>query len=420
MTDRDIASVTRLLSGLGPFVDLPQASLTTLARQTRWAEVPAGAVLMAANESAWLSFVVEGEALVRSDAREPEPVAAGTPRAREPVFSRFTSDRRLVARTPVRLLRVQQEALKGMGSRGAASTTGMVESALNSEEDDVFAEIYEAYSANRLPVPSLPDIALKIRDAVNSDRVGVAEVAAIIQNDPALSGRLIQVANSPVYRGVTTVSRIRDAVARLGLKATRTLAFGLSVKQLFRLRSILLRKRAQILYDHCAHVSALAFVLAREYDFGLDPETALLGGLVHDIGVIPVLHYADDKPHISRDGRQLEEAVVKLRGLVGVLVLTRWGFDNELIDLVDEAEDWYRADDGPVGYADLIIAAQLYYYSLRPNPMSVPGFDQVALYRKLHIAGDGQAPIDCLGQARQEIDHVRSLLDSEPGVAADA
>ena len=412
MSDNKQSSLVRLLRVLDPLDSFKDKSLQALADATRFAEVPPDAMLMAPNEFRWLTYLVEGSALLRSGDREPELITAGSERARRPVFTHYGSDLRLVAKTRVRLLRVENETVKMLHSREAAAATEVREAALNPEEDHIFAEIYDAYSAKRLRVPSLPDVAMRIREAVNHENVGVAEVAAIIQNDPALSGRLVQVANSPIYRGVSSVTRLRDAVARLGLKATRTLAFGLAVKQLFHLRSVLLRKRVQLLYDHSAHVSALAFVLARQYDFGLDPETALLGGLIHDIGVIPVLNYADDKPHISRNGRQLEEAIVKLRGLVGVLVLTRWGFDNELIDLVDQAEDWFRDDDGEVSYADLVIAAQLYYYSLRPNPMSIPPLQDVPLYRKLHIAGEGRPPIDFLAEARHEIDHVRSLLDS--------
>jgi HD-like signal output (HDOD) protein len=65
--------------------------------------------------------------------------------------------------------------------------------------------------ANRLILPTLPDIALKVRDIVSKGDASASELANMIVTDAALSARLIQVANSPLYRGTKEVKNIQMA-----------------------------------------------------------------------------------------------------------------------------------------------------------------------------------------------------------------
>jgi HD-like signal output (HDOD) protein len=58
-------------------------------------------------------------------------------------------------------------------------------------------------------LPTLPDIALKVRDAVSNGNASAKELAEMIAADASLSTRLIYVANSPLYRGATGINTIQ-------------------------------------------------------------------------------------------------------------------------------------------------------------------------------------------------------------------
>ena len=83
---------------------------------------------------------------------------------------------------------------------------------------------------NQLNLPSLPNIALKLQREMRND-IGIAESAKIVQLDPAITARLIQVANSPIYLSAQPVKDCLTAVNRLGFNATRNLVISVSMKQ---------------------------------------------------------------------------------------------------------------------------------------------------------------------------------------------
>ena len=74
-----------------------------------------------------------------------------------------------------------------------------------SEQQDLLNHILKEYRAGKLKVPGLPEVANKIQAAIRDPNVNATKISKIIQLDPALTARLIQVANSPFYRGSAKV-----------------------------------------------------------------------------------------------------------------------------------------------------------------------------------------------------------------------
>ncbi len=88
-----------------------------------------------------------------------------------------------------------------------------------------------------LDLPALPDVAHRTRRPVEDDQTSVAQVAMFLSLHPALSARLLHVANSALYRGIVPIRHLLSAVARLGMEIVRNLVTSMVVLQLFRTRS---------------------------------------------------------------------------------------------------------------------------------------------------------------------------------------
>ena len=88
---------------------------------------------------------------------------------------------------------------------------------------DLADEIRADIESNRIQLPTLPEVALKVRDEVERENTDAHTIAKMVGNDAALSARLLQVANSPLYRGRVEIDSIQQAVTRLGLKMVRSL-----------------------------------------------------------------------------------------------------------------------------------------------------------------------------------------------------
>lgn len=218
-------------------------------------------------------------------------------------------------------------------------------------------EILQLLRHNRLVLPGVPEVANRIRQAVADPASSVAKVGQIIGADPALSAHLVKVANSVAYRRGDEIRNVRMAVMRLGLRLTAMTATGFSIMQMMAMAPGQ-QARVRALYQHSVAVAERCFALAHRVP-GLVAEDALLLGLVHDIGTLPVLQYARQRRELERTGR-LEGLIHAVHAAVGAELLRSWRFPELLVTAVEAHEDWQRGDpsDKP-DYADLLLAANL-------------------------------------------------------------
>jgi HD-like signal output (HDOD) protein len=108
------------------------------------------------------------------------------------------------------------------------------------DENAFLEELYQAIDERCLTLPTLPEVALRVRDAVEREDSSANQIANIVATDAALSARLLQVANSPLYRGRDPIDNLQIAVARLGIRLVRSLVVSLIMQQIFQATNDLL------------------------------------------------------------------------------------------------------------------------------------------------------------------------------------
>ncbi len=282
---------------------------------------------------------------------------------------------------------------------------------MSSQLEKISSHILSEYDAGRLVVPSLPEVIGRIRESVRDENKGTRQVAKLIQLDPGLTARLIQIANSPGYRNYFPIDSCQMAVTRLGLKMTRNLVTCLVMHNVFNIKSKLLHQRLRNLWRHSCQVAAISFVLAQLHKGRLEPEKALLAGLVHDIGVLPVLHYAVDYPELLANESELDEIISTLRGTLGHKILEKWNFNPDLIGVPEGAEEWLRDSAGPVDYVDLVIVAQVHSYFGGRQGGQIPPLVELPAFNKMTIAQLGpDASVELLHGAQEEIRKMMDIL----------
>ena len=112
----------------------------------------------------------------------------------------------------------------------------------------------------------------------------------------------------------------------------------LVLNNVFNAESELLREKVQVLWQHSCHVAAVASTIAKITP-NLHEDTALLAGLLHDIGVLPILHYAVEFPDVLESEEKLNYVIEELRASPGRQILEQWNFDSALSDVSAEAEN---------------------------------------------------------------------------------
>ena len=260
---------------------------------------------------------------------------------------------------------------------------------------------------NKLVLPTLPEVALSVRDVVDREDAPASKLAATVQTDAALAARLIQVSNSPLYRGRHEVENVKMAVTRLGNAQVRHLVTSLVMQQVFQASSDTLDARLRALWEHSVQVAGICRSLAVRVP-GLNADQAMLAGLIHDIGHLPILVLADEVPELADDADTIDMLVERLHPEIGRMIMDAWSFPEVLSPVPSEHENIFR-DAGPApDYVDVVIVANLQSHFGTDHYLAGVNWGEVPAFRKLGLDADIQV-VEIEGVA-EEIEELESLL----------
>ncbi|VAW63105.1 hypothetical protein MNBD_GAMMA11-3026 [hydrothermal vent metagenome] len=254
---------------------------------------------------------------------------------------------------------------------------------MQKKTDCFLSEVKDAVATERLLLPSLPDVALKIKAECEKEDSSADKIADVICQDPAMSVRLLQVANSSLYRTMHSTDNIHRAITRLGLKLVRNLIMSLSMKQLYHASNDVIAERFRELWLASTKTAAIARLLASNIKH-LDAEQAMLAGLIHNIGALPIILMAEDDDDLFDNPEALYTVVKSMQGEIGAYIFRDWHFPHYMIDVANESYHFERKHSGPADYVDIIQAA-LIEGSIYTGLDCPEDWSSIAAFDKLNI-----------------------------------
>jgi len=203
---------------------------------------------------------------------------------------------------------------------------------------DAFKTIAAEAARGELVFPTNVNASLKLQQALDDPDCHMEAAAKLVQAEPLLAARTVAIANSVAYnRTGTEIANVRTAVMRLGFQTLRTLVAALVVRQFgSMITTPTLRIKAAQLWEHTAHVAALAQIIAKRVTH-VDPETAIFAGIVHEVGGFYLLSRAKDYPGLL-DG-DLEDWVEYGEAKIGRGVLKQLAVPDSVTEAVEAV--WY-------------------------------------------------------------------------------
>eukprot|EP01132_Coremiostelium_polycephalum_P016604 gene16604-19948_t len=223
---------------------------------------------------------------------------------------------------------------------------------MNKLAEKVQQALVVAIDNDDLVLPTLPEVALNIRQAAEDPDISISHLSKVIGRDTALSARLIKVKMRDVWR-----------------------------------RSL--------------EVAGVSYALCRNHS-QLKPDQAALGGLVHQIGVLPILTYAEDHYELLSDPVSLDHVIESIHPLLGDKLLRRWDFPEMLVNLPAQYMNLER-DSERLDYIDLVQVAVLYCHRDTDHPLASVPILTVPAIKKLRL----DPYSDTL---RAELDEARSMF----------
>lgn len=200
--------------------------------------------------------------------------------------------------------------------------------------------------ARATDILTLPTVIHEIMDVTGKKNSSAVDLTRIIENDPALTTRILSVANSPYYGFVKKISTVSHAVVVLGFREIQNIALSMSVVQLFNRRG---SEFVEKLWRHSFAVGVATRMIASYLNLKMEGKY-FVGGLLHDIGKIflsQYLHENFDRLLIAMEEKDNKYTYHKLEeqffgvshAEIGGKLLSTWMFPPEISDAVSFHHD---------------------------------------------------------------------------------
>ena len=249
--------------------------------------------------------------------------------------------------------------------------------------EKVQQELIHAIENDELVLPTLPEVALKVREAAEDPDIGIPQISKVIGNDAALTARIIKVVNSPLLRTNKEITDLQMAVSRLGINYTCNLATGLAMEQMFQATSDVVDRKMREVWNKSTEIAGICHVLCRHYT-RLMPDQATLAGLVHQIGVLPILTYAEDHNELLADSISLNHVIEQIHPIIGDKILRTWEFPEPIAMVPSQYLNFAR-DSAKADYVDIVQVATLQSYLGSEHPYTQLDWSKVPAFAKLGL-----------------------------------
>lgn len=277
-------------------------------------------------------------------------------------------------------------------------------------EKSIFLQIYRDLESGKLDIPILPDLATKIRETLRDPAVTINDATKIIGVDPSLTAYLIKIANSPLYGRLVPVANPQSAIIRLGYVSTRNISMTYVLRSMFRPKVRKLKPVMQNLWIKVSQLAALSAVLAKRVS-KIDSELALTAGMMQDIGALPIITKLIQYPEVFNQPMEVERIIDQYSNKVGALMLHKWNFHEDMVEVVRSRKDWMRDKSPTPDLADIVLLARLHSYVGTPKMRECPPLYKIPAFHKFNLGETGpEESLAALEEAKEDVEAIKQLL----------
>lgn len=187
-------------------------------------------------------------------------------------------------------------------------------------------------------LPTIPVVATKVMQLIESEAATAEELAKVVAADPAVAARVLKISNSSFYGCQRQIQTLSHAIMMLGFSTLKSLVVAASVKQVYKPYGL----TEKMLWEHSFGAGLAARIIANSTRT-VNEEEAFLGGLFHDIGKI-IMNTVDSQRFQTVMQKCYNEEISFLEAEqqvysythaeVGALVIKKWNFPPFLMQAI--------------------------------------------------------------------------------------
>lgn len=236
-------------------------------------------------------------------------------------------------------------------------------------------------------IAPLPRVCAQLAQLTAQQVIDSAQLARLIQSDPALAGEVMRVANSPAQRPRAAVVSLQQAVSWLGVGEVRNIAMAVTLRgEVFVAPGH--EPESEELWREAWLAGLWAKEIARERRRHV--ESAFLAALMHRTGAalaLKILSRFEMERRAAMDARSFADLVVEFEPPFGRLLMNSWGLPA---DVQDGASDWRRYRESSHGdLASTVNAAHLLAtHTMHPDLLTEELVVESAVFERLGVFPD--------------------------------
>lgn len=246
-----------------------------------------------------------------------------------------------------------------MNSPHNSQNSDKIGDALKAQRFQMLEDIAQELSGE-VVFPTYFDAVLRLRKALQAPDQSLASITAAVSLEPLICAKLLHLANSVIYNPMgSEVRDLQAAITRLGINAVRTASLALVMAQLLRAKGMAdFSQLTESLWKHSLHTAAAARVIARQQT-RINPEEAMLAGLVHDLGAFYMLYRATQYDELRQRPETVKYLIIQWHESIGISLLNALGLPEEIVKATEE-HDHTRPLPNPVRtLSDIVYVANL-------------------------------------------------------------
>lgn len=271
------------------------------------------------------------------------------------------------------------------------------------EQHPALNDLLAALENGTLTLPALPDMAAKILNLIDDPNASADQIIRVISGDPVISAQLVKTANSAAYADKPQVANLNGAVSRLGFRMLRNLVLNISLSKSFHSKNPAINRQLQAALLHSREVAVASYVLAQQHKH-LKADQAMLAGLIHNIGVLPMCMFIEQH-HPALPDEAIGDLIRKTHWRLGSKLLQLWKFPEEFVEVVESHENLQRDSGSNIAdHTDIVTIANMQ----KPSVAKVAAWENITATKKL-----GMTPEECrnfLDRFADKLSAARSML----------
>ncbi len=273
----------------------------------------------------------------------------------------------------------------------------------------LFTKIYHDILNDQSSLPNLPDIVINLRKALAEKDLNIDTLTRVVQTDVGACTYLLEIANSPAYRTRVKANDIQSIIRIIGFSKFQNLINVYAARSLVDVKHPVTRKYLSAHWKQSAYRAAIANVVARQSG-KVDADTAILAGLLQDVGVLPILTKLQIEHLVTMKDNEVDEATNMYSAKVGVVLAQKWALGEELQAVIRNGGNLSYDGGQTIDIVDIVNIAGLLAQIGQPQ-FKWPNIECAPCLSKFGENGlSAEASILLLKEAREDINEIKRVL----------